>query len=309
MNILRWGQSAYELDADLALERAEADALGFTWAVHPNPRTQPVLDGVDLLVVTSKVKVTREVLAQVPAVLTTTSGYDHIDLVAAAELGVTIGRCPLARRDAVVEHALGAMLALGKRWPTQIERAQQGIWCRSELPALAPLGLRGSTVLVVGLGVIGRKLTTVLQALDVHVLGVDPLGVPAGVEAVELEAGLQRCDVVTLHCSLTESSRDLLHAERLALLSPEVVVVNTARGDSLDVATAASMVNQGRLRGLAVDVFPKEPYPALAAESLPGVWYTPHGAGFAPDLGARVAAEVGAAFRALASGSPLPHVV
>ena len=288
---------------------AEADALGFGWSVHPDVRTQPVLSGVDLLVVTSNVKVTRAVLAQVPAVLTTTSGYDHIDLDAAAELGVTVGRCPLARRDAVVEHALGAMLALGKRWPTQVDRARSGIWCRSELPALAPLGLRGSTVLVVGLGVIGRKLTKVLQALDVHVLGVDPLGVPAGVEAVELETGLQRCDAVTLHCSLTESSRNLLDADRLALLRPDAVVVNTARGDSLDVATAASMVNQGRLRGLAVDVFPQEPYPALAAESIDGVWYTAHAAGYAPDLGARVAAEVGAAFRALADGNPLPHVV
>ena len=309
MNVLRWGQSAYETDADLAMERAAALALGWSWSVHPDPRSTPDLDGVDLLVVTSKVKVDATVLDRVPRVLTTTSGYDHIDLQAAHARGVAVGRCPLARRDAVVEHALGAMLALGKAWPTQLQRAHDGDWCRAELPALAPLGLRGSTVLVVGLGVIGRKMAHVLSALDAHVLGVDPRGVPEGVEPVDLATGLGRCDVVTVHCSLTPTSRGILDASALNRLQPHAVVVNTERGDSLDVHAAVERVRDGRLRALAVDVFPTEPWPALAEQSAPNVWFTPHGAGYAPDLGRRVADEVGSAYAALATGAPFPHPV
>lgn len=309
MNVLRWGQSAYETDADLALEREAAEALGWTWSVHPDPRSRPVLDEVDLLVVTSKVKVDATVLAAVPRVLTTTSGYDHIDMVAAGRIGTQVGRCPLARRDAVVEHALGAMLALGKVWPAQLARAHDGRWCRAELPTFAPLGLRGSTVLVVGLGVIGRQMARVLQPLGARVLGVDPLGVPEGVVSVGLEEGLERCDIVTLHCSLTETSRGLLGSDALDRLQPHAVLVNTARGDSLDVRAAIERAHDGRLRGLAVDVFPTEPWPSLAADSAPNVWLTPHGAGFAPDLGTRVASEVASAYAALADGVAFPHPV
>lgn len=309
MRVLRWGQSAYETDADLALERDAAHALGFSWSAHPDVHSVPDLEGIDLLVVTSKVQVSRDVLAQVPRVLTTTSGYDHIDLDAAKALGVAIGRSPLARRDAVVEHALGALIMLGKRWPDQQRHAEQGSWCRAQLPEIGPLGLRGSTIFLIGLGVIGTKMAEVLRVLDCNVLGLDPRGVPEGVTPVTLEEGLSRCDAVSVHCSLTPSSDDLLDAAALELLQPEAVVVNTARGRSLDVVSAVAAVQQGRLRGLAVDVFPEEPWPALTAANTPGVLFTPHGAGYAPDLGERVAREVSDAMRALADGRPFPHPV
>ena len=311
MHVLRWGQSAYESDEDLELEARAARALGWRWTSHPDVKSEPDLHDVELLVVTSKVRVTPALLEGTPVrhVLTTTSGYDHIDVPGVRALGVVVGRCPQARRDCVVEHALGALIGLGKAWPTQLQRAQEGTWCRAELPALAPLGLRGSPILVIGLGVIGRQMARVLQTLGADVLGVDPLGVPEGVEAVALEDGLRRCAAATVHCSLTETSRNLLTAERVAMLRPEAVLVNTARGDSLDVVAAVEQVRAGRLRGLAVDVFPKEPWPALATDALPNVWLTPHGAGYAPDLGERVAREVAATFQAIAAGQDLPAVV
>lgn len=312
MRVLRWGQSAYESDGDLALEAQAARALGWDWVSHPDVRSTPDLAEVDLLVVTSKVRVTPELLAGTPVrhVLTTTSGYDHIDVPGVRGLGVVVGRCPQARRDAVVEHALAAMTGLGKRWPSQTERAQAGTWCRGELPSLAPLGLRGSPILVVGLGVIGRQMARVLNVLGARVLGVDPQGVPDGVEAVALEEGLRRCAAVTVHCSLTSTSRNLMDAGRLALMPRDAVLVNTARGDSLDVRAAVARVRAGKLRGLAVDVFPTEPWPDLAQDaSLPNVWLTPHGAGYAPDLGERVAREVAATFQAIAGGQALPAEV
>ena len=312
MNVLRWGQSAYETDADLDLEQAAAEKHGWQFARHANVKRKPKLAKADVLVVTSKVKVTAEVLEKLGSgtVITTTSGSDHIDLKAAKKLGIAVARCPMARRDAVVEHAVGALIGLGKRWPAQHKAAKEGEWIRDQLPKLAPMRLAGSTVLIVGLGVVGTRMAQVLNALDVNVLGVDPKGVPDGVEQVHLEPALARCDAVTLHCSLTQSSTGLLDRRRLSMLQSHAILVNTARGRLMDVECAIDSLRTGLLGGIAVDVFPSEPYVSLGSGArVEGVWLTPHASGYSPDLGTRLSAEVGAAFDALAAGEPLPHSV
>ena len=105
MKVLRWGQSAYETEADMAAEREHAERLGMGWHLLPNVRESPT-QRADVLVVTSKVKVDGTVLDVVAPqlVLTTTSGFEHIDLEACAARGVLAARSPLARRDAVCIH-------------------------------------------------------------------------------------------------------------------------------------------------------------------------------------------------------------
>lgn len=310
--VLRWGQSAYETDEDMALETAGAEALGLSYEVWPDPRRVPSLEGVDALVVTSKAKVTAEALKGFSGglVLTTTSGWDHIDVGAARARGIEVGRCPLARRDAVVEHALACLMALSRGFPAQLAAARQGRWARAELPAIAPRRLQDRPLLVVGLGVIGRRLAHQAAALDIEVWGVDPAGVPEGVREVPLEVGLREAGAVTLHCALSPTSRGLMSAERIALMASEAVLVNTCRGDVLDIASAIAAVSEGRLGAVASDVFPTEPYPALAAgAAVQGVWLTPHASGYAVGLGQRVADEVVAGLSAWASGAPQPHGV
>jgi phosphoglycerate dehydrogenase-like enzyme len=309
--VLRWGQSAYETDADLDLERDAAVALGLTWAREPESAVPPDLAGVDVLVVTSRVRVDAAALARFTGslVLTTTSGWDHVDLVAARARGVTVARCPEARRDAVAEHTIGALVTLLRRQPALDAAARAGRWARGELPALAPLGLSGAVVQVVGVGVIGRRVAALLSAHGATVLGTDPAGVKVGLP-VALEEGLGICDAVTLHCGLGPGTANLLSADRLALLRPTAVVVNTARGRVLDVDAAVAAVRDGRLRGLAVDVFPEEPWPGLAAAAaVEGVIATPHASGYTQGLGRRVAREVAAALAAWAAGGEVPHRV
>jgi D-3-phosphoglycerate dehydrogenase len=271
----------------------------------------PPLGGVGALVTTSGVRVDAGVLARFEGtlVVTTTSGFDHVDLAAARARGVAVARVPLARRDAVVDWSLGAMIALIRRFPVLDRAAVEGRWARDALPALAPRGLAGARVLVVGLGVIGAKLAVVLDALGAEVLGVDPAGVPAGVRAIALADGLHVADVVTLHCELTQSSRGILSAAALDALPAHAVVVNSARGAVLDVDAAVARVRDGRLRGLAVDVFPVEPWPGLAAAAIPGVILAPHAAGYTAGLGARVADGVTAALAAWVAGAPVPWAI
>ncbi|MBW1877290.1 MAG: hydroxyacid dehydrogenase [Deltaproteobacteria bacterium] len=311
-HVLRWGRSAYETNAVLDLERSGTESMGFRWHFAPGGSPPPELERAEVLVIPSAVRVDAEVLALFGGrlVIATTSGYDHIDLDACADRGVSVVRLPEARRDAVVEHALSEMIALLRRLPILNLRAREGTWARGQLPGLAPIALAGAPVAVIGLGVIGRRVAEVLCALGAQVLGVDPAGVPLEVEPTELEDALSRARAVTLHCSLTPSSRGLLSKARLALLSPEAVVVNTARGEVLEVEAAVEQVRTGQLRGVAVDVFPVEPYPRLAAGvAIPNVRFTPHSAGYTEGMGERVAAGVMRALRAFEQGEELPHRV
>jgi D-3-phosphoglycerate dehydrogenase len=310
--VVRWGRSAYETDTDLALERDAAHEVGLVYRSFPDSPAAPDLTDATVLVVTSRVRVDAATLARFSGslVITTTSGWDHVDVPAAAARAITVARCPLARRDPVAEQTIGALVHLLRRVPALEAAARQGRWARGELRQLAPTGLRGAVVHVVGLGVIGRRVAELLAAFGADVIGTDPAGVPEGVREVALEEGLAACDAVTLHCSLHAATVGLLSTERLALLPPHAVVVNTARGRILDVDAAVRAVRDGKVRGLYVDVFPDEPWPGMgAAASVEGVVLSPHSAGYVTGLGARIADEVGTALRAWAAHAPIPHVV
>lgn len=308
-DILRWGRSAYETDAALALEERAAVELGLSWSLREERADPGDLTGVRALVVPSKVRVTADVLRDFGGslVLTTTSGHDHIDVAAARAGGVQVARCPLARRDPVVEHALSSAMFFMRRLPDLAAAGSSGVWARGQLDALGPRGLAGATVVVVGQGVIGRRMNALLATFGARVLAVDPRGVGEDARACTLDEALPQADLVTLHCSLTPSSRGLFSADKLALLPPHAVVVNTSRGEVLDVDAAVAAVRAGQLRGLSVDVFPEEPYPQMArAADLPQVLFTPHSCGYVHDLGLRVAREVGANLRAWHAGEELP---
>ncbi len=310
-SVVRWGQSAYETDADVALEKAGAEALGLSWVGYPESDVPPPLSDCKVLVVTSRVRVDRSVLEGFTGslVLTTTSGTDHLDLSAAAARNVALARCPMARRDPVVEQSLACLVGLMRRFDALHEASSEGRWARGDLPELAPRGLSEARVVVVGLGVIGSRMAELLAAFGADVVGVDPAGVPAGIEAASLDEALPGADAVTLHCALDDSTRGLMSRERLARLPAHAVVVNTARGPLIDPFAAAEAVHAGQLGGVALDVYPYEPCQQLRDLAGPQVWLTPHSAGFTRSLGRRVASEVVATLQAWVSGVPLPHPV
>lgn len=306
--VLRWGRSAYETDLDLSLERDEANRLGLDWLLRPDLDPPDELERTDVLVVNSKVRVDPDILARLRGdiVITTTSGYDHIDVSAARSLGKTVARSPLARRDAVVETTLAGLYGLFREVPRLHAASERGHWARGDLPQLRPSLLAEATVVVVGsAGVIGSEVTRRLSALGIETIGVDPR-----TNGTELAEVLPRAHALTLHCHLTEATRDLVDAAALDRLPPGAVLVNTARGPILDVGAAVDRVRTGHLRGILVDVFPTEPWPDLETQArVPGVRFLPHAAGYTPDLGRRVAREVTAALEAWIAGDPVPHTI
>jgi len=267
---------------------------------------KPSLEGVQILIITSKVIVDQELLLTAPElrlVITTTSGFDHIDLVAAKRHGVAVCRSPLARRDAVVEASVAMALGLFRSHGALHGLSSQGVWGRGSLPSQNIRLIRGSTVGIVGMGVIGKSARDTWRALGATVIWSDP----ALDDGVSIDKLLKSSDIVTLHCSLTASSRRLIDNSSLALMRRGAILINTARGACVDLEALA---HADHLGGVGLDVFPTEPPHQLAELSMiKNSVITPHSAGFHTGLGASVAAEVVETVRCWISNIPLPNPV
>jgi phosphoglycerate dehydrogenase-like enzyme len=271
----RWGRSAYETDEALAAEEAALSAL-----------LQPAGFRADaeFVAVNSKTRVDDALLDQMPSarvIVTTTSGYEHMDLHAIHARGITPARLPLARRDAVVESALGMILDFTRRHATLRQDASGGRWVRAALPGMGLSTLRGASVGLVGMGVIGTRMAEVLTVLGASVCGNDPAGLPEGMAEASVDDMLQRCDVLSLHCRLTDDNRGFISRERILSARKGLILINTARGGLMDVDAAVSAAKRGILGGLGVDVFPEEPWPRMSqAADGQRILFTPHASGY-----------------------------
>ena len=260
------------------------------------------LADAEVIVVPSTTRVSGAALERLEGcrlLITTTSGTDHIDLRALAGARIAVCRLPLARRDAVVETTLAMILALTRSLGPFQEAARGGRW---ERPNLARYGatLLG-TVGVVGVGVIGARVAEIVEALGARCLRNDP-ALAASTPLGEL---LASSDVVTLHCDLTDETRQLFGRENLARMRPGAVLVNTARGGIVVLEDAIAAIDSRHLGGLGLDVYPEEPA-NLGQWVRANVILTPHAAGWHPRLGEAIAGGVAAVVRALMAGEPLP---
>lgn len=297
LRVLRWGRAEYEVGPLVGLP----DDVEVIEAVGEGAP----LEDADVIVVPSKVRIGAGLvqrLRRCRLVITTTSGYDHLDVHALRAAGVRCARLPLARRDAVVQTALGMMLSLTRRFGPLQEAAREGRWERDRLDAVGATLL--GTVGVVGAGVIGRRMMEALEGLGARVLVTDPL-LP---ESVSIETLLAEANVVTLHCALNAENARMIRAETIDRMRPGAVLVNTARGRLVDLDDAMAAMRAGRLAGLGLDVFPEEPAP-LANLAHPAVLLTPHAAGWHPGLGGAIADGVSAAVSALRAGRPIPYAL
>ena len=221
-----------------------------------------------------------EVLQRLPAlrlVATRTAGYSHIDVAAAAARGVGVVAVPEAPTTAVAEYTLGAMLMLRRKLAQASASTRAGGW---EFTSFRGAELAGSTLGVIGLGRIGRRVAALGGAIGMRVLGWSRRSSGlAGVEPVELDDLLSTADVISVNLALTEDTRLLLDARRLALIGPQAILVNTARGEILDTDALCRALSEGRLAGACLDVVAGEPLsPERARElgAVPNLILTPH---------------------------------
>ncbi|WP_197318653.1 2-hydroxyacid dehydrogenase [Saccharomonospora sp. NB11] len=242
-------------------------------------------------------------------------GPVNIDLAAATEAGVAVTFAPGRNAAAAAEFAIGLLLAAMRRISTSSAELLSGTW-RGDYYTYANAGveLEGTTVGLVGFGAIGARVAKVLVAFGAHVLVSDPYADRAAVEAVgaqltDLDDLLRRSTAVSLHARLTEETRHLISAEKLALLPHGAVLVNSARGGLLDYAPLADALWSGRLGALALDVYDVEPPPAdWALRDAPNVIATPHLGGASKQTADRAASIVAAEVGRYVRGEPLANV-
>jgi len=225
------------------------------------PITRAVLDANDRLRVVARCGV----------------GLDNVDVAAAGARGVPVVYAPGSTTHTVAEHTLLLLLAAARRLPMLDGAVRAGRW--SDRQGYQGQELGGKTLGVVGLGDIGRRVARLAAAVDMRVVAWSPRSRDDRYEHLELDALLARADMVTLHLTLTEATRGLLDARRLALMKPGAILVNTARGALVDEGAVAAALRAGRLGAYATDVLAHEPpapdHPLLDA---PNVIITPHSA-------------------------------
>jgi D-3-phosphoglycerate dehydrogenase / 2-oxoglutarate reductase len=297
MKVLRWGWSEYE-SPELPGLPAGVEVVARAGEAAP-------LEEADVLVVPSTVRVdaaATERLRRCKLVVTTTSGFDQIDLPTLRRAKIRCARLPLARRDAVVETTLGMIFSLTRHLGRFQEAARAGRWERARLADYGATLV--GTVGVVGVGVIGSRVAELFGMLGAPVLRCDPILA----DGVSLQRLLNDSAVVTLHCELTPSNRGMVGRAEIRAMPRGAVLVNTARGALLDVDAAIEAVDDGHLAGLGLDVFPEEPTD-LSRYAGPRVLVTPHAAGWHPGLGAKIAEGVVEAVRALLEGRDVPFRV
>jgi D-lactate dehydrogenase len=187
------------------------------------------------------------------------AGFNHVDLHAAAEVGITVARVPAYSPHAVAEHTLALILALNRKIHRAYNRVREGNFA---LDGLLGFDLAGKTTGVVGTGQIGRVVARILTGFDCTVMAHDPHPDPglqaAGVRYVEVAELLAASDLVTLHCPLTPSTHHLIDDDALARMKPGAMLINTSRGALVDTRALVRALKSGRLGSLGLDVYEEE---------------------------------------------------
>lgn len=244
-------------------------------------------------------------------------GYQHIDVEACRRRGVQVANTPGVNDAAVAEHTLMLALMLLKHAVLAHARTRQGQWAQQELLWEHGVAeLLGKTYGIIGMGRIGRELARRLVPFGTRTVYFDAVRLAPEVEQElhvqykPLEHLLRLADVVSLHVPLTEGTRNLLGAERLALMKFTAILINVARGEVLDEGALAQRLREKKLGGAGIDVFSVEPpppdHPLLG---LDNVVLTPHIAGATREVRQRVIElAVANVVRALKHEAPL-HVL
>lgn len=247
-----------ELNQDPAVVWAPAkDAQALTGVmIRSNPITSSVLKSSPDLRIVAKY----------------TIGVDDVDVDAATELGIMVTHSPTESNwGGVAEGTMAMMLGILKKTRQKDRQVKDGKWRE---PSLAGTylgrrqdGYEGITVGIVGLGRIGSRLADLLAPWRVNLIACDPYVEPAkfvhhNAMKVDLETLLKESDVVTLHTNLTSETRGLMGEDKLRMMKPGAVLINTSRGPVVDQDALFTALHEEWIAGAAIDVFPEEPPPA-----------------------------------------------
>ena len=191
-------------------------------------------------------------------------GYDSVDVPACTAANIAVVITPDGVRRPVAVAILTFILALSGKLMVKDRLTRDGPKGWAQKTDHMGVGLVGKTLGSVGIGNIGAEMFRLAKPLDMKFIAHDPYTDPAvaraiGVELADLETVFRRSDFITVNCPLTETTRGLVNAERLALMKPTAFLINTARGPIVDQKALTKVLQERRIAGAALDVLEKEP--------------------------------------------------
>ena len=239
---------------DLSWKRLELMSDKFTVFDKTPPERVASRIGLCDVLMTSKCQITREIMANAPNLKyigLTATGYNNVDVKAAADLGIAVTNVPSYATDAVAQHTMALILEITNNVGLHNRSVQEGEWTNSKYFCYwkKPVTLlAGKSIGIIGYGEIGKKVAELAKAfgMTVNIYSRDP------------EAAV-KSDYVSLHCPLTPENEKMVNTHFLVNMKPGAVLINTARGGLVDERALADALKAGFIAGAATDVLTTEP--------------------------------------------------
>ena len=285
--------------------------------VYPRTTPEEVLDHVGdaEIVLTNKTVFDAEIISRLTntkyiGVLAT--GYNVVDLKAAREHGIVVTNIPAYSTDSVAQMTFAHILNVTNRVDHYARASREGEWsrcpdfCYWDQPLME---LSGKTIGIVGLGHIGMKVARIAHDFGMDVFALtskDATSLPGGIQKTTLEGILGASDIISLHCPLTNSTREIINAESLAKMRKGTILVNTGRGPLVNEADVAAALHTGQLAAYCADVMCSEP-PSFDNPLFqePNAFITPHVAWATVEARLRLMDIAEGNIKAFLSGNPV----
>jgi D-3-phosphoglycerate dehydrogenase len=271
---------------------------------------QAIIGNYDALAVRSETKVTAEILAaatNLKIIGRAGVGVDNIDVAKATERGILVVNSPEGNTIAAAELTVALLLALARNIPQADSSLRGGEWKRSKFTGVE---VYKKTLGVIGFGKIGREVAKRLQSFGMNVLAYDPYltedqAAQLGVRQVDLNTLYRESDYITLHVPKTKETAGMIGKDQIALMKPDVRLVNVARGGLIDEAALSEALITNRIAGAAIDVYSVEPAsPDNPVLKHPNVIHTPHLGASTEEAQVNVAVDIAEQIVDVLAGKP-----
>lgn len=236
------------------------------------------------IVLTNKVILDKKVLEQLPKLKyigLLSTGVNVVDLEYTKEYGIPVCNVPAYSTASVAQMTFALILEICSRVSDHNQSVKKGDWtnspdfCYWNVPLIE---IEGKTLGLIGFGNIGKQVARIAQAFDMNILvhrqKQEPIG---GITYCDLETLLAKSDIVSLHCPLNDTTKEIINTDRLNLMKQGAILINTGRGQLIDEKALAEALKTGKLAGAGLDVLAEEP-PKKGSPliGVPNCYITPH---------------------------------
>lgn len=267
-------------------------------------------------VICNKAKITEEIMEKcenLRYIGLFATGYNNVDVKAAAKRGIAVCNVPGYSTDSVAQQVFAMILHFATSADMYSASVLRGDWVKSKTFSYFayPLTeLSGKTLGIFGFGTIGKRVAEIGMAFGMKILATSHKPTSyTNVEFVGKADLFARSDYLTLHCPLTEETKNIVNSRTLSLMKPTAVLINTARGGCVDEQALVDALNGGMIAGAGIDVLDSEPmtdgHPYLSAKNM---FITPHVAWGSYEARTRLISLVCENVRAFAEGKPINKV-